>query len=406
MGMKLSSNICKALFCFVFMGVIFILNGQFISAEEIRGVTDDTLKVGVILDQTGPASNVSVPITNALKRCFRFTNELGGIHGRQVKLIVEDDRYSIPMAIAAFKKLLYKDKILMLIGPTSSGGIITLFRHIEKEKIPTFAIGANDKTVTPTKRYVFGVFETYPNTIKTIIDYMVKDLNPKAPKVALVYPDNETGKLDLDPAVERLKSHRLTAVVKEVLNPGTLDATSQVMSMKKNGVNNIVLCGFIPQPAGMLLRELKKFGMDVNVFGNTAAASEEVIHMAGPAAEKYYAISPFASWYDDGEGVAFMRKVTLKYAPGTEKPYRGKIHTAGFIFGMVLKEGLLKAGRDIDGERLIAALENIKNLDMKGLSGPISFSSTNHKAMNSAKVFQADPGSGKFIPMTEWRESH
>ena len=80
----------------------------------------------------------------------------------------------------------------------------------------------------------------------------------------------------------------------------------------------------------MLIRELKKFKVHVPVFGNAAAASEEVIHMAGDAAEKYYAITVFASWYDEGEGVAFMREVTLKYAPGTEKPYRGKLYTYGW----------------------------------------------------------------------------
>ncbi|MEW6615217.1 MAG: ABC transporter substrate-binding protein [Thermodesulfobacteriota bacterium] len=374
-------------------------------ADDQRGLTSDTLKIGIILDQTGPATDLTVPGTNALRSTFRYVNEHGGINGRKAKLIVEDDRYAIPLAIASFKKLLYRDKILALIGPTSSGATITLFRHMEKEKIPTMAIPPNDKTVSPVKRYVFGVFETYPNTIKTIIDYMIEDLKTQNPRVALVYPDNETGKLDLEPAIERLKFHKLTPVTKEVLNPGSLDATSQVMSMKRYQVNNIVLCGFLTQPAGILLRELKKYGMNVLVFGNIAAAGEEAIHMAGPAAEKYYAVSPFASWYDEGEGVDFMRKVTLKYAPGTEKPYRGKLYTYIYSIGVVLKEGLLRAGRDIDGERLVTALESIKDFDMKGLSGPINFSSSNHKGMNSAKVFKADPGSGKFVPVTGWKIS-
>ena len=53
---------------------LFLLNGKLVGAEEVRGVTDDALKVGVILDQTGPASNVSVPVTNSLKRYFRYIN--------------------------------------------------------------------------------------------------------------------------------------------------------------------------------------------------------------------------------------------------------------------------------------------------------------------------------------------
>ncbi|MEW6616114.1 MAG: ABC transporter substrate-binding protein [Thermodesulfobacteriota bacterium] len=173
-------------------------------------------------------------------------------------------------------------------------------------------------------------------------------------------------------------------------------------AVKRHNVNNIILCGFIPQPAGLLLRELKKFGMNVPVFANVAAASEEVIYMAAGGAEKYYVISPWASWYDEGEGVALMRKITLKYEPGTEKQYRGKLHTYGWTIGMVLQEGLLRAGRDIDGERLVTALETLKDFDMKGLSGPMNFSSTNHKGMNSAQISKADPASGKFAPVTGW----
>ncbi|MEW6614021.1 MAG: ABC transporter substrate-binding protein [Thermodesulfobacteriota bacterium] len=398
MNFRLFCAVCVVLTC-----VLTFVNSGY--AGDARGVTSDALKVGVILDQTGPASSITVPLTNAIKTYFRHTNEHGGINGRKVALIVEDDRYSIPTAIASFKKLLYKDKILVLIGTSSSASTVILSRHMEKEKIPTMICPAVERCVSPVKRYVFGVLETYPNAMRTIIDYMVEDLKPQDPRVALVYPDNETGKLDLEPAIERLKFHKLTPVTREVLNPGSFDATSQVMTMKRHHVNNIILCGFIAQPAGVLLRELKKFGMDVSVFGNMAAASEEVIQLAGSAAEKYYAVSCFASWYDDGEYVALMRDVTLKYAPGTEKPYRGKIYTDGWIIATVLKEGLLRAGKDIDGERLVTALESIKNFDMKGLSGPVSFSSSNHKGMNSTKIFKADSSSGKLVPVTGWKVS-
>jgi len=100
-----------------------------------------------------------------------------------------------------------------------------------------------------------------------------------------------------------------------------------------------------------------------------------------------------------------MREVTLKYAPGTEKPYRGKLYTFGWVIATVLKEGLLRSGANIDGDGLVSQLEGIRDLDVKGLSGSINFSPTNHKGMNSAKVFKSDPGTGKFIPVTEWKIS-
>lgn len=374
-------------------------------SDEVRGVTDQHLRIAAILDQTGPAANVTVPITNAFRSFFGYVNESGGIHGRNIKLIVEDDRYSIPGGIAAFKKVLYKDQVLAMIGPTHSGALGAVFRHIDRERIPTLSTAPNENTVSPLKRYIFGVYETYPHMIKTLIGYMLEDLNPHDPKIALIYPDNEAGKLDLAAAIERLHFLGHIPVVKEVLNPGSIDATSQVMNLKRYKVNNIVLCGFIPQPAGVLLRELKKFGLNIPVFANVAAASEEVINMAGPAANRYFVVSPFASWYDEGTNLSLMRRITLKYAPGTEKPYRGKLYTFGWSIVTVLREGLVRAGKSIDGDGLVKALETLNNFDMRGLSGPINFSSTNHKGMNSSRIFKSDPESGKFVPITEWRIS-
>ena len=110
-----------------------------------------------------------------------------------------------------------------------------------------------------------------------------------------------------------------------------------------------------------------------------------------------------SSWYDEGPGIEKMRQITLKYEPGTEKPFRGKTYTYGWVLATVMIEGIKRAGKDIDGENLVAAIETMKSYDTGGLTGPISFSSTNHKGGSTWKIFKADPSNGQFIPMTDWR---
>jgi len=383
---------------------LFGITGSAYSAEA-RGVTDDTVKIGVILDQTGPAADVVVPTTQGIKTYFKYINEQGGINGRKLNPMVEDDRYSIPLAITAFKKLVFKDRVFALIGPTSTGGVTVLSRHAEKEKIPLMSAIMPEITVKPFKKYVFIFGDIYPNQMNILIDYILNDLKPKKPRIALVYPDNETGKVDRESAMKRLKSHNLAPASKEVLNPGSLDASSQVMNLKKANVNCIILCGQIPQPTIVLLRELKKFGLNVPVFGSWATCAEEVLNMAGDSAKRFYAVNHMMSWYDDCPGAAKMREVTLKYYPGTEKPYRGKIYTHGWVGASVMVETLKRAGKDLDREGFIKAMESIKNFDTGGLCGPISYSSTSHKGGSTWKIFKADPASGKFIPLTGWRKS-
>ena len=374
-------------------------------AGEERGVGNDTVKVGFIMDQTGPAASIAVTIIEGVRSLIQYQNDQGGIHGRKIKLIVEDDRYSIPSAISAFKKLLFKDEVFALTGPSSTGAFSVIASRIRKEKVPFISIVMPEITVKPFKRYVFIFTDIYPNQMKVLVDYTVKDLKQKDQRIALVYPDNETGKIDSASAIERLALYNIKPVAKEVLSPAAFDASSQAMNLRRAKTTSVILCGMIPPPATVILRDLKKFGLSIPIFGSWATCVEEVIQMAGEAAGKFHAINSMSSWYDDGPGVAKMRKITLKYRPGTEKPYRGKLYTQGWVMSVVLLEGLDKAGRRLDTESFIHGLEGIKNLDTGGLTGPISFSSSDHKGGSTWKIFKADPSTGMFSPMTGWRKA-
>ena len=263
----------------------------------------------------------------------------------------------------------------------------------------------SEVTVKPFKRHIFIVADIYPHQMNVLIDYILKDLKPKDPRISLVYPDNETGKVDLNSAMERFRLYNMKPTSKEVVNWGTFDASSQVMNLKKARPDYILLCGGIPQPTIVLLRDMRKYGLSVPVFGTWASCAEEVIRMVGSAANKFYALSHMSSWYDEYPGAKRMRKTTLKYYPGTEKPYRGKVYTHGWVTAMVTIEGLKRAGRNLDEESFIKALEGIKNFNTGGLTCPISYNPTSHKGGDSWKIFKSDPKSGKFIPITGWRKS-
>ena len=287
--------------CFIAI-VVFIAHKTLIYAKDVTGVTDSTIKIGAIFDQTGPAAVVAVPATQGLRSYFRHINDQGGINGRKIKLLVEDDRYSIPMAMSAFKKLVFKDHAFILMGPSSSSALTALSKSIQTQKIPNISLVSPEIAVKPFKRYIFTIQDIYPGQMKVIVDYIMKDLKAKNPRIAFVVPDSEAGKADLVPGLERLKSYNLEPVAKEVLNPGSIEATSQGMNLKKAKVDYIIICGSIPQPTILLLRELKKFGLKVPLICSWASGTEEVIHIAGDASKLFYAVSGAASWYDEGPG--------------------------------------------------------------------------------------------------------
>ena len=394
-----SLTIC--LFFFLFILLSWSAGGY---CEPVRGVTDTMIKIGAIFDQTGPvAGDITLPATEAIRNYTRHMNDRGGVFGRKVKVIVEDDRYSIPAAIAAFKKLLYKDKIFAMLGPASTGEAKALFGKIEKLKVPTLTGAPDELQVNPLKRHIFMTFNVYDDHFGVILDYILNDLKAKKIDITFVYFDSESGKVALTCIKKWAKFYNFNFNT-EIINLGALDAASQVMSIKRNKPTHILIHHGSPGTVA-LLRDLKKFGLNIPVYGDMITCMEDTVRMGGSASKNYIGAHPFSSWYDDGKGMEEMRRITLKYKPGTEKPYRNKIHTAGWIIATTLFEGLHRVGRDLTIDKFVRALESIKEMDTGGLSGPVGFSPTNHKGIHYTKLYKADPASGKLLPITDWRKT-
>ena len=381
--------------------ILLISQGNLAYSKEARGVTKDLIKIGSIADHTGPTSNIGVVMVEAYRIFFRHINDEGGINGRKIKLVAEDSRYSIPASIAAFKKLLFKDQMLALLGPVSIGETKVLFRHIEKEKIPTLPWAPDESVMKPYKRYVFPTSGFYDNEWGVTLDYIVNKLKAKNPKIAMATVDVESGKVVRASAVAWAKSYGLK-LHHETIPISAIDVTSQVLSMKRAGVTHILIHHVAPGAAAVL-KDMKKFDLDVPMFGTSAACTEDVIRIAGEASKNFVGASPYSSWYEKSPGMAKVRKISLKYNPGAEKSYSIKSYSMGWVVPLILCEGIKRAGKDLDGEKLVAALETIKDLDTKGICGLITYTPTMHYGLNYNKLFKADPKSGKLIPITKWK---
>ena len=373
-------------------------------AEPIRGVTDTVIKIGLICDLTGPiAGDIGLPANETISIYTRQINETGGIFGRKVKLFVEDDRYSIPAAIAAFKKLIFKDQIFALVGPVSVGGNKALFRQIDKHGVPNISVAPDEAMVRPLRKYTFMPFNLYDDQLGVIFDYILRDLKPPEIKITFVYFDAESGKVGLA-SVKKWCDFFDIPLNTEMINMGALDATSQVMSIKRKKPTHILIHHGAPGTA-LLLRDLQKFGMNTPVYGTTIALTEDTVRMAGSASRNCIGSLPFSPWYGDMEGPRKMREIILKYKPGTEKPYRSMVYTAGWVGAMTLYEGIRRAGQDLTVESLLAGLESFKDFDTKDLCGPVNFSPKNHQGLYHSKLYKADPDNGILVPITDWRKA-
>ncbi|MFH1625271.1 MAG: ABC transporter substrate-binding protein, partial [Pseudomonadota bacterium] len=349
------------------VSILILLGGIPSHAEEVRGLSDDTVKIGYILDMTGPATVVTIPVSKAFRDYFEHVNDEGGITGRKVKIIGEDDRYSVPLGIAAFKKLVFRDRVLSIYGVSTSATCMALFSQVAKEKIPVIAVPMTPSIVNPTKRYWFNTCGTYDDEVNIMFDYIMKDSKAKAitPRIGFVCADNEYGNIGLRAANNRARQYKTKLVDVEYVPMAVLEASSSVLNLKMKGANYVILHHTVA-PVVCVLRDAVKLSYRPTFVVGLYGWSEDVVKMAGKATENTLGIHAFASWYDDCPGMVQLRRIVLKLHPGTEEPMRSKNYIQGWVAAIIYTEALKRAGRNLSGETLVNALETFRNFDTGG----------------------------------------
>ena len=372
-------------------------------AKEVRGVTDNLVKLAVSADLTGPAATESLMMTSGFKTYFRYINDQGGINGRKVEVRVEDDHYSIPVSIAGFKKLIFKDKVMAIFGPSSTGAAVALFAIINKAKMPTFVWSPSDKLTRSFSRYVFGHQASYRDQTEIIFDYIMNDLKPSSPKIAYIGPDNEYGKDGLETSRKRAGFYGIKLVDEEVLSPGTIDATTQAIGLKKSKADYVVTTGYVSTVVP-LMRSARKFGYSPNFFVDWVTCIEDTVKIAGGAAKNLYGVHNYGSWYEQSPGMEQKKKIFSKYYPEIKRIHRSNVSSCGWVTGMVMSEGIRRAGRNLNNESFIDALETLRDFDTGGICGKVTYTSKSHKAGRYARVYKADIEKKRFVPITDWRK--
>lgn len=385
--------------------MVLLLENNPVHGGEARGVTSDTVRVGYILDITGPAAAVTVPMSEAFRDYFKHVTDEGGINGRKVRVIGEDDRYSIPLGIASFKKLVFRDGVLAIYGVSNSATCMALFSQVAKEKIPIVAIPMTPSIVDPTKRYWFNTCGTYDDEVNIVFDYIMKDSKAKAiaPRIGFVCADNEYGNIGLKAAKKRATQYNTKLVDVQYVPMGSLEASSNILNLKMNRADYVILHHTVA-PVVCVLRDAAKLGYSPTFIAGLYGWSEDVVKMGGKAVTNALGIHAFASWYDDCPGMVKLRRIVLKLHPGTEEPMRSKNYTQGWVAALIYAEAIKRAGRELNGESLVDALETFRNFDTGGLCGLVTYAKDNHKASEYYKFFKPDQASNRLIAITDWKK--
>jgi len=388
---------------FIFMFFLFFCISP---AQAEMGVTDDTVKIGVISDLTGPTAIGGIGMADAITSYFKEVNAAGGIHGRKVEVIVEDCAYSPAKAVAAAKKLIARDKIFAFVSPWGTAPTTALFPIAEKEKIPIAPACALATTVAnPLKKYVFAAGTNYIDQSLFIADYVVNDLKLKKPKIGIFCQDDDWGRDHIKGLEMAREKYNLPPIVVESYKYDAVEFKSQVINLMRAKPDVVIVAAGIKSGA-MFLKEAHKMKWKTNFIGSNTLGFLVTLKMAGAYGDGLLVVNIFAMPDENVPGMKRLLAASKKHFGDKWEPSNVKVHpyyVYGWLNASIFAEGLKLTGKDLTRENFIKGMESIKNFDPEGIMGPISYSVDSHGSPGYARMTKGDTANMQFIKLTDWQ---
>jgi branched-chain amino acid transport system substrate-binding protein len=363
------------------------------TAAQQQGISKNEILLGTIQDLSGPLAGYGKQARNGMQLAIDEVNEQGGIHGRKIKLLVEDSSYDPKKAVLAAQKLVQQDKIFMMVGHIGTAqNNAAMPIQFEKDVINFFPLTAAREMYEPFHRLKFSILPTYYEQIRTALPTLVRQKN--ITKVCAIYQDDEFGLEVLRGAEDGLKPRQLVLTEKTSFKRGATDFSSQLAKMKVAGCELVVLGTIIRETVGTI-GEARKTGFTPIFLGSSASYSELIHKLGGKAVEGMYATMTAQIPYVDeaSQPVRFWaNKYKTRY---NEDP--SSISVFGYTTINVFAKAMQDAGDRPTTSKFIRAMEIVKIPGDVFGSPPLKFTPTRRLGSDDSRLSQIQDGRWKVV---------
>ena len=327
-----------------------------------------TPKIGSVLRLSIGAEH-GIPSKRGVLMAVEDFNKAGGLNGKPVEVIIEDEKDSPTAAVNSVKKLIDVDKVVALVGPMTSGDTLAAYKLADEAKVVFITPTATSPKVSGASPYLFRGCSRIDVQAKALTDYIAKTYKPKT--VAIFYSNEPYGKGCAMLFGKFFDEHGIKTVAKESFNRGDRDFKAQLTKIKAAKPDILFIPGYTPEtaPAAAQARQL---GLKQRIVGVYGDMDPEYAKLAGKAAEGHLIAGEYDEDYNTPKNKKF-REEYYKQAKAAKEPENIMFAALLYDATSLVLEGMKQNAPTSEGIKKY--LENVKDFD--GVTGKLSFNKTN-----------------------------
>jgi branched-chain amino acid transport system substrate-binding protein len=358
------------------------------AASADQGVSSDEIVLGSHQPLSGPVAVWGVPVTNGMRMRVDEVNAEGGVHGRKINLVVEDNQYSPAKAAQAGNKLLKRDQVFALVGALGTPpNMAVMPSAFQRDVFNVFPFSGGRQMYEPFHRLKFSFAAPYYDQMRAATKYFIEERGKK--NVCTMYQDTDFGREIHEGVVDQLDAMNMELTASSTHKPSTKDFSAPLTNLKNAGCDVIMLGTIVGDtiiPAGTA----KKMGWNVDFVASTAGFTSAVTAVGKGAVEGVYATGQFMMPYPEDASAA-VKDWMQRYE---EKFGKAPVNEAAFGYSAMdmFVYALDKAGRDLTVDSMVEALESIDGWTDRFGGPPQSFGPEKRLGTNKSALYQVKNG--------------
>lgn len=345
----------------------------------------ERIKIGAYTSLTGKEAAWGQSYEKGIRLAVDEINAAGGILGRPIQLLVEDNQSKAGESATVARKLISRDKVVALLGEVSSGRSLEAAPICQAARIPMISSGSNSK-VTEVGTYIFRVNYIDPFQGTVMAKFAKEKLGAK--RVALLTDVTNAYSVGLAKYFrEKLLADGGTVVLEQKYSAGERDFKAQLTAIKSAAPDALFVPGYYTE-AGLIAAQARELGFKAPILGGDGWAAPQLAEIGGTALVDTYYCDNFSIENDSAEAQAFITRYRARYHEDPDSIAPNAYDTVG-----LLRDAITRAG-STEPEKIRAALATTKNLP--GASGSITVDAQRNPA-KPAYIVTYRAGSYRFL---------